>query len=155
LQGYSDADYAGDKVERKSTSGGCHFIGGNLISWMSKKQGTIALSTTEAEYISAAQCCSQLLWIRNQLADYEIHENNIPIFCDNNAAISLSKNPILYSRAKHIEIKHHFIRDYVQKGTIDLQFVSIDEQLADIFTKPLIEERFNYLRELLGMFLIE
>jgi len=81
--------------------------------------------------------------------------NNIPIFCDNNAAISLSKNPILHSRAKHIEIKHHFIRDHVPKGTIDLQFVSTDEQLADIFTKPLIEERFNYLRELLGMIFIE
>jgi len=132
---FSDADYAGDKVERKSTRGGCHFMWGNLISWMSKKQRTIALSTAEAEYISTAQCCSQLLWIRNQLAHYEILENNIPIFCDNNAAISLSKNPILHSRAKHIEIKHHFIRDHVQKGTIDLQFVSTDEQLTNIFTK--------------------
>jgi len=122
---------------------------------MSKKKGTIVLSTAEAEYISVAQCCSQLLWIRNQLADYEIHENNVPIFCDNNVASSLSKNPILYSRAKHIEIKNDFIREHVQKGTIDLQFVSTDEQLADIFTKPLIEERFNYLRELLGMILIE
>ena len=96
-----------------------------------------------------------MLWIRNQLVDYGIHETNISIFYGNSAAISPSKNPIFHSRAKYIEIKHHFIRDHVQKGTIDLQFISTHEQLADIFTKPLVEEYFNYLRELLGMILIE
>ncbi|KAK2409488.1 hypothetical protein QL285_044909 [Trifolium repens] len=123
LIGFCDADYAGDKIERKSTSGNCQFIGENLISWASKRQTTIAMSTTEAEYISAAKCCTQLLWMKYQLEDYQISSNNIPLYCDNTAAIHLSKNPILHSRAKHIEIKHHFIRDYVQKGVIDLKFI--------------------------------
>ena len=113
LVGFCDADYAGDRVERKSTSGSCQFLGSHLISWYSKKQATIALSTTEAEYVAAAGCSTQMLWMKSQLEDYQIYESNIPIFCDNTSAICLSKNPILHSKAKHIEIKHHFIRDYV------------------------------------------
>ncbi|WJX51852.1 hypothetical protein P8452_38016 [Trifolium repens] len=113
LIGFCDADYAGDKIERKSTRGNCQFIGENLISWASKRQSTIAMSTAEAEYISAAKCCTQLLWMKYQLEDYQISSHNIPLYCDNTAAIHLSKNPILHSRAKHIDIKHHFIRDYV------------------------------------------
>jgi len=100
LQEYNDVDYNQNKVEKKSTSRGRHFIGGNLILWMSKKQGTIALSTTKVEYISAAQCCSQLLYIRNQFVDYEIHKTNISIFCDNSTFICLSKNPYLYSKSQ-------------------------------------------------------
>ena len=120
LVGFCDADYVGDRIERKSTSGNCQFLDNNLISWASKRQATIALSTTEAEYISAASCCTQLLWMKHQLEDYQITENCIPIYCDNTTAICLSKNPILHSRAKQIEIKHHFIRDYVQKGILDI-----------------------------------
>ncbi|MEX5523298.1 Ty1/Copia family ribonuclease HI, partial [Bacillus cereus] len=96
LSGYCDADYAGDRTERKSTSGNCQFLGSNLVSWASKRQSTIALSTTEAEYISAAICSTQMLWMKHQLEDYQILESNIPIYCDNTAAISLSKNPILH-----------------------------------------------------------
>ena len=81
------------------------------------------MSTVEAEYILAASCCTQLLWMKNQLKDYQINPNSIPIFCDNTATICLLKNPILHSRAKDIEIKHHFIRDYVQKGILDIQFI--------------------------------
>ncbi|KAK2450472.1 hypothetical protein QL285_009587 [Trifolium repens] len=138
LIGFGDADYAGDRIERKSTSGNCQFIGENLISWASKRQTTIAMSTAEAEYISAAKCCTQLLWMKYQLEDYQISSNNIHLYCDNTAAIHLSKNPILHSRAKHIEIKHYFIRDYVQKGVIDLKFIETENQWADIFTKPLL-----------------
>jgi len=113
LVGFCDADYAGDRIERKSTSGNCQFLGENRISWASKRQETIALSIAEAEYISAASCCTQLLWMKHQLEDYQITKNCIPIYCDNTADICLSMNPILHSKAKHIEIKHHFIRDYV------------------------------------------
>ncbi|WJX39850.1 hypothetical protein P8452_27360 [Trifolium repens] len=151
LVGFCDADYAGDKIERKSTSGNCQFIGENLISWASKRQTTIALSTAEAEYISAAKCCTQLLWMKYQLEDYNIAESSIPLYCDNTAAIHLSKNPILHSRAKHIEIKHHFIRDHVQKGTIDIQFIDTEHQWADIFTKPLAIERFDFIKKKLNM----
>jgi len=115
LTAYCDADYAGDKIERKSTSGTCQFLGNALISWSCRKQNTIALSTTEAEYVAAANCCSQVLWVKNQLEDFSIRYENIPIFCDNTSAINLSKNPIQHLRSKHIEIKHHFIRDHVNK----------------------------------------
>ncbi|KAI5443690.1 hypothetical protein KIW84_012372 [Lathyrus oleraceus] len=116
LSGYCDAYYTGDIMEPKSTSGNCQFLGKNLISWASKRQSTIAFSTAEAEYISASLCTTQMLWMKNQLEDLQIFESNVHIFCDNTAAICLSKNLILHSRAKHIEIKHHFIRDYIQKG---------------------------------------
>ena len=114
--GYCNADFAGDKVEHKSTSGSCQFLGENLISWSNKRQSTIALSTAEVEYIVAAGYNTQMLWMKSQLEDFQIFESNILILCDNTSAICLSENPILHSRAKNIEIKHHFIRDYIQKG---------------------------------------
>jgi len=151
LIGFCDADYAGDKIERKSTSGNCQFLGENLISWASKRQATIAMSTAKAEYISDASCCTQLLWMKHQLEDYQIIANSIPIFCDNIVAICSSKNPILHSTAKHIEIKHHFIRDYVQKGILDIQFIDTEHQWTDIFTKPLNVERFYFIKKNLNM----
>lgn len=98
LVGFCDTDFVGDRVERKSTSGSWQFLGGNIMSWYSKKQPTIALSTTKAEYIAGAGCSTQMLWMKSQLEDYQIHESNIPIFCDNTSAICLSKNPILRSK---------------------------------------------------------
>jgi len=118
-----------------------------LIGWSCRKQNTIALFTTEAKYVSAASCCSQILWVRNQLEDYSLRYTSVLIFCDNTSAINLSKNPIQHSRSKHIEIKHHFIRDHVQKKNIALSFVDTENQLADIFKKPLVEEKFNFLKE--------
>ena len=116
------------------------------MSWFSKKQNSVALSTAEAEYIAAGSCCAQLLWIKQQMEDFNLHYDHIPIRCDNTSAINLTKNPIQHSRTKHIEIRHHFIRDHVQKGDIVLDFISTDKQLADIFTKPLIEEQFCFIR---------
>jgi len=108
---------------------------------------TRQLSTTEAEYVSAASCCSQILSVRNQLEDYSLRYTSVPIYCDNTSAINLSKNPIQHSRSKHIEIKHHFISDHVQKKNIALSFVDTENQLADIFTKPLVVDRFNFFKE--------
>jgi len=104
LVGFCDANYASDRIERKSTSGNCQFLGDNLIPWASKRQATIALSTVKAEYISAACCCTQLLWMKHHLEDYEIIENCIPIYCDNTATTCLSKNPILHSRANTLKL---------------------------------------------------
>lgn len=101
-------------------------MGENHISWYNKKQSTIALSTTKAEYIAATGCSTQMLWMKSQLEDYQIYESNIPIFYDNTSAICLSKHPILHSKSKHIEIKHHFIRDFIQKGVLSLNFVDTD-----------------------------
>ncbi|KAK2977314.1 hypothetical protein RJ640_014213 [Escallonia rubra] len=151
LIGYSDADYAGCKTERKSTSGGCQFLGHSLVSWSSKKQNSVALSTTEAEYMAVGACCAQILWMKQTLLDFGLKYDHIPILCDNTSAIDLTKNPIQHSRTKHIEIKHHFIRDHVQKGDIVLDFVDTNHQLADIFTKPLDSKRFTALRRELGM----
>ena len=151
LVGYSDADFAGYKVDRKSTSGCCQFLGTSLICWHSKKQNSVALSTAEAEYIAAGACCSQLLWISQQLRDLGINYRGIPIKCDNTSAISITKNPVQHSRTKHIDVRHHFIRDHVEKGDIAIEFVSTELQLADIFTKPLAAERFNFIRHELGM----
>ncbi|XP_075473885.1 secreted RxLR effector protein 161-like [Primulina tabacum] len=104
LVGYSDADYAGCKVDRKSTSGSCQFLGERLISWASKKQTSIATSTAEAEYLAAGNCCSQMLWIQQQLKDYGIQATESPIFCDNTSAIAITFNPVMHSRTKHIDI---------------------------------------------------
>ena len=151
LVGYCDADYTGDRLERKSTSGSCQFLGENLISWSSKRQSTIALSTAEADYIAVAGCSTQMLWMKSQLENFNIFESNIHILYDNTSAICLSKNPILHSRAKQIEIKHHFIRDYIQKGILNLKFINTDHQWANVFTKPLSEDRINFILKHLSM----
>ena len=146
LIGYSDADYAGERKDRKSTSGGCQFLGRSLVCWSSKKQNCVALSTTEAEYISAASCCAQLLWMRQTMKDYGLNFDHVPLLCDNESAIKIAHNPVLHSKTKHIEIRHHFIREHVEKGDIDLSYVRTKDQLADIFTKALDETRFRELR---------
>jgi uncharacterized membrane protein YciS (DUF1049 family) len=151
LIGYSDADYAGSLVDRKSTSGMATFLGPCIVAWASKKQNTVALSTAESEYISAAQLCSQLLWIRQQLHDYGVNIECVPILCDNTSAIHISRNPIQHSRTKHIDIRHHFLRDHVEKGNVCLEFVRTDDQLADLFTKPLLRDRFEKLRLEIGL----
>ncbi|GJV36665.1 retrovirus-related pol polyprotein from transposon TNT 1-94 [Tanacetum coccineum] len=107
------SDHAGDYVDRKSTSGVCTFIGCCLTSWFYKKQTVLAISTTEAEYVSARKACQQALWMKQALVDYDISLDDIPVLCDNKCTIDLSKNPVLHSRTKHIEIRHHFLRDNV------------------------------------------
>ncbi|GJX48906.1 retrovirus-related pol polyprotein from transposon TNT 1-94 [Tanacetum coccineum] len=148
---YADSDHAGDYVDRKSTSGVCTFMGCCLTSWFSKKQTALAISTTEAEYVSVEKACQQALWMKQALIDYGVRLDDIPIMCDNKGAIDLSKNPVQHSRTKHIEIRHHFLRDNVQKGNISIEKVSSEDNIADILTKPLKREPFNYLRLGLGM----
>ncbi|GJU47050.1 hypothetical protein Tco_1204316 [Tanacetum coccineum] len=128
-----------------STSGGYQILGGKLVCWSAKKQSFVAMSSAEAEYVVAAGCCAQVLWIKSQLADYDVLYDKVPIFCDNTSAIDISNNPVLHSRTKHIDIKYHFIRDHILKGDIELHFVPTDLQLADIFTKPLAKPNFTRL----------
>ncbi|GJW84278.1 retrovirus-related pol polyprotein from transposon TNT 1-94 [Tanacetum coccineum] len=148
---YADSDHAGDYVDRKSTSGICTFVGCCLTSWFSKKQTALAISTTEAEYVSAGKACQQALWMKQALIDYDVRLDDVPIMCDNKGAIDLSKNLVQHSRTKHIEIRHHFLCDNVQKGHISIEKVSSVDNIADILTKPLKRESFNYLRLGLGM----
>ncbi|GJS38346.1 hypothetical protein Tco_0563389 [Tanacetum coccineum] len=130
LKGYSDLDYAGCNMDIKSTS-------------------------AMVEYVSSAGCCANILWMKSQLSDYDIHYKMVPIFCDNTSAIAISNNPVFQSRTKHIDIKYHFIRDHNLKGDIELYFIPTEYQLADIFTKPLDEPTFIRLKAKLGMLNID
>ncbi|GKF22411.1 hypothetical protein Tco_0074733 [Tanacetum coccineum] len=121
----------------RSTSGSAQFLGDKLVSWSSKKQKSTAISATEAEYITMYGCCAQILWMRSQLLDYGFAFNKIPMYCDNCSAIALCCNNVQHSRSKHIDIHHHFIREQVENGVVELYFVTTDYQLADIFTKAL------------------
>jgi hypothetical protein len=146
LIGYFDVDYAGCKIDRKSTLGTCQSLGRSVVSWASKKQKSVALSTAEAEYIAAGHCCAQLIRMRQILRDYGYKLSKVPLLCDNESAICMADNPIEHSRTKHIDIRYHFLRDYQQKGDIKIAYVSTHNQLADIFTKPLDEKTFSKLR---------
>ena len=149
--GYSDSDWAGDCVERKSTSRGCQLLGRSLVSWSSKRQNCVSLSTTEAEYVAAASCCAQFLWMRQTLKDYGVTCDKVPLLCDNESAIRISYNSVQHSKTNHIEICHHFFRDHIKHGEIEIIYVNTQEQLADIFTKPLDEARFRELRHELNI----
>jgi hypothetical protein len=151
LNGYTDADWAGDKDDRKSTSGACQFLGRSLVCWSSKKQNCISLSTAEAEYVATASGCTRLFWMRQTLEEYGVTCDKVPLLCDNESAIKIAYNPVQHSRTKHIEIRNHFIRDHVARGDIELIYVPTKDQLADIFTKPLDEARFTYLRNELNI----
>ena len=115
------------------------------MSWFSKKHHSVSTSTDEAEYIAAGSCRAQILWMRNQLVDYGLQLEKIPIFCDNTSAIAITENLVQQSRTKHIDIRYNFIREHVMNGTVELHFVSSENQLADIFTKPLDESTFTIL----------
>jgi hypothetical protein len=115
LHGFSDANFAGCRLDRKSTSGTCQFLGSSLVSWSSRKQSIVAPSTTEAEYVAAASYCSQLLWITYTMSDFGEEYTNVPLQCDNTNAVSVAKNPVLHSNTKHIEVRYHFLRDNVEK----------------------------------------
>nr|GEX73730.1 copia protein [Tanacetum cinerariifolium] len=173
LTANTDADHEGCQDTRRSTSGSAQFLsdklvrwsskkykstaistteflGDKLVSWSSKKQKSTAISTTEAEYIAMSGYCAQILWMRSQLTDYCFDFNKIPLYYDNRSAISLCCNNVQHSRSKHIEIRHHFIREQVERGVVELYFVTTDYQLVDIFTKALPRQRFKFILPRLG-----
>ncbi|GKC24680.1 putative ribonuclease H-like domain-containing protein [Tanacetum coccineum] len=135
LEDFSDSDYAGASLDRKSTTGGCQFLGKILISWQCKKQTIVANSTTEVEYFTAANCCGQVLWIQNQMLDYGFNFMNTKIYIDNESTICIVKNPVFHSKTKHIEIRHHFIRDSYEKRLIQVLKIHTDHNVADLLTK--------------------
>ncbi|XP_065630203.1 uncharacterized mitochondrial protein AtMg00810-like [Quercus suber] len=123
LAGYSDAYWVGNANDRKNTTGGCFYVGANLVAWISKSQNYVSLSTTEVEYIAAGSCCSQLLWMKKLLGDYEISQDTMVVYCDNSSAINVSKNPVQHSKTKHIEIRYHFIRDLVERKIVVIEYI--------------------------------
>nr|GEX59096.1 retrovirus-related Pol polyprotein from transposon TNT 1-94 [Tanacetum cinerariifolium] len=151
LTAYSDADHAGCHLDRKSTSGSVQFLGDKLVCWSSKKQNCMSISTAESEYVAVSGCCAQGLWMRTQLTDYGLFYDKVPIFCDSKSAIAISCNPVQHTRTKHMDVRYHFIKDHIEKVTIELYFVGTEYQLADLFTKSLPEARFKSLVEKLSM----
>ncbi|KAK1429938.1 hypothetical protein QVD17_12293 [Tagetes erecta] len=151
LYSYSDSDFGGCALDRKSTTGGCQFLGPRLVSWQCKKQTNVSVSTAEAEYIAASAGCSQVLWLQNQLLDYGFNFLKTPIYIDNTAAMFITANPVQHSKTKHIEIRYHFLRDNSEKGLIILIKVHTDKQLADLFTKSFLSGRFEFLVQSIGL----
>ncbi|GKB08298.1 retrovirus-related pol polyprotein from transposon TNT 1-94 [Tanacetum coccineum] len=145
------ADHAGCVDTRKSTSGGIQFLGDKLVSWMSKKQYCTTMSSVEAKYVALFASCAQVMWMRTRLKDYGFNYNKIPLYCDSQSAIAISCNPVQHSRSKHIHTRYHFIKEQVKNGIIELYFVRTEYQLADMFTKALLEDRFQYLFKRIGM----
>ncbi|GJS99985.1 putative ribonuclease H-like domain-containing protein [Tanacetum coccineum] len=151
LEAFSDSDYAGDNHDRRSTSGGCQYLGRRLVSWQCKKQTIVAISSTEAEYVAAASCCAQVLWMQNQLLDYGFNFMNTEIHIDNESTICIVKNPVFHSKTKHIQIRHHFIRDCYEQRLINVVKVHTDDNVADLLTKGFDLARFNFLVVTIGM----
>ncbi|GJU85904.1 putative ribonuclease H-like domain-containing protein [Tanacetum coccineum] len=150
LEAYSDSDYAGANLDRKSTTGGCQFLGRRLISWQCKKQTIVATSTTEAEYVAAANCCGQVLWIQNQMLDYGFNFMNTKIYIDNESTLCIVKNPVFHSKTKHIAIRHHFIRDSYEKKLIQVLKIHTDDNVADLLTNAFSASMFQFLVSYLG-----
>ena len=144
LSGYCDADWAGDKEDRKSTTGYCMYVNGNLISWNCKKQQTVALSSAESELMAATELVKELKWAKSLLIDmgYKVNQPMI-MHCDNQAAIQIAAHDTHHDRVKHIDIRHFFIRDDIRDGCVKMQWISTQNQMADIFTKTLGSTLFN------------
>ncbi|KAK9062929.1 hypothetical protein SSX86_003558 [Deinandra increscens subsp. villosa] len=152
VEGFTDADYNGDPTSRRSTTGYCIRVGGNLVSWKSKKQSVVSRSSAESEYRAMAQTTCELVWVRNLLGEIGFKQNKpMNLWCDNEAAIHIANNPVFHERTKHIEVDCHFTREKLEDGTIATPHVRSGEQLADVFTKALPGSRISYICNKLGM----
>jgi hypothetical protein len=153
LRAYSDADWAGDPSDRRSTTGFCIFLGDSLISWRSKKQTLTARSSTEAEYRALADTTSEILWLRWLLADLETSQSSpTDLYCDNRSVIQIAHNDVFHERTKHIEIDCHFIRQHLLRGELHLISIGTLDQLADLLTKPHSPGHFRTLVSKLKLF---
>ena len=151
LIGYTDADWAEDQDDRRSTTGNIFLQSGGAVSWLSKKQATVALSTAEAEYVAHNQAAQEGIWLRRLLSALGMKAISTVILENNQGAIAMVKNPVDHSRTKHIDIRYHYIRECVRNGQIELQYCPTNDMKADILTNPLTKQKFEYLREEIGL----
>ena len=152
LHGFSDSDWEGSAQDQKSTSGFCFSMGSAVVSWSSRKQGSVALSTIEAEYISASGASREAIWLRKLLSDlFDSSLDPIVIHCDNQSCVKFSENPMFHDRSKHIEMRYHYVRDMVQWRVVSLRYIPTDDQTADVSTKPLLKTKFEYFRDKLSL----
>ena len=149
--GYVDVDYAGDLDKRRSTTGYVFTLAGGVISWMSKLQETVALSTTEAEYIAASDACKEAIWLKGLLDEIGRTQEKVNVFCDSQSAIHLATNPAYHSKTKHIDVRYHFVRHVIEGGKVVLKKVRTQENHADIFTKPVTVEKLRWCLASLGL----
>jgi len=152
LSGFVDADWAGNVNDRRSTTGYCFNTGSAAVSWCSKKQATVALSTCEAEYVAATMATQECLWLKRLIKEM-ISGSNYVVFIhyDNESAIKLAGNPVFHARTKHIETHYHFVREKVLTQDIELKKIGTEDQVADIFTKALTKAKFEVFRSALGV----
>jgi hypothetical protein len=151
LVGFFDADFVGCGIDRKNTFGTCHFPRSSLVYWSSHKQTTIAQSATGAKYIVATSCCFQILWIVYTMRDYDVTYKRVLLMCDSSSAICLAKNLVFNGRVTHIKVRHHFLRDHVEKEDIEMKYIETERQLVDILTKLFDAIRFASLQGELGV----
>lgn len=155
LIGYTDSDYAGDVDDSRSTSGYAFFINGGSIAWSSWKQPIVTLSTTDAEYVAAATCACQAIWMKRVLKEIGHNQaEEMVLFYDNTSTIKLSKNLVMHGKSKHIRVRYHFLRELTKEGAIKLVYCNTEEQLADIMTKHLKMVAFPKIREAFCMRLV-
>ena len=148
LEGYCDSDWGSDLNTRRSTTGWVFMLGGGAVSWGSKLQPTVALSSSEAEYMAASAAVQEAVHMRSLLSSLDMEQHGaIKIYEDNQGCIALSENPVMHRRTKHIDIRYHFIRERVESGEVKLCYVPTEQQLADLLTKPLGRQQVSRLRE--------
>ncbi|KAH9745517.1 hypothetical protein KPL70_004101 [Citrus sinensis] len=151
VRGYVDSDFAGDLDKRKSTTGYVFTLAGAAVSWVSKLQTVMALSTTEAEYMAATQACKKAIWIQRLLKELGHKQEKISVFCNSQSTLHIARNPTFYSRTKHIGVQYHFVREVVEDGSVDLQKIYTKDKLADVLTKPINADKFIWSRSFYGL----
>ncbi|GKD95409.1 retrovirus-related pol polyprotein from transposon TNT 1-94 [Tanacetum coccineum] len=151
VTGYVDSDYAGDLDRSESTTGYVFTLSGGTISWVSKLQSVVAMSTTKAEYVAAAQASKEAVWLKMLLEELGHEQKKITLFCDNQSALYLARNPTFHSKSKHIRVKYHFIREKVEEGTVDMQKIHIDDNVANYMTKIINSDKFIWCRSSCGL----